>query len=132
MGLSSYGLGLWWAKVGKWQVIMAFATLAAYFITKYFTGNKEVALIAAMVAVVVVVMVADLAVALIAAIVVVITAVVVSASAAALAVVWAAILIVALTVAVTVDEAANVGANKKVFWLSYVIQFVVVLFPMLI
>jgi hypothetical protein len=102
------GLGLWWSKVGKWQIIATLVTLAVFYVTLYFTGNVKVATLAAA------------------------TFVAVAAFAIALAAATLAAAAALTAVALTADEAVKENISKKAIWFSYAAEFIIIFVPMLI
>ena len=108
-------ISLWWSKVGKWQVLATVITLATFFITLYITGNKVIAGYAAYVAAFVVVIAGYAAVV-----------------AAGFATGFAAYVAAGFTAAALAGKEVKREISKKVTWLSYGGQFILVLAPMLI
>lgn len=99
---------LWWSRIGKWQALMVVVTLAVFFATLGITGDKATAAFAAAFV--------TFAAAIVAAAI---------AAFAAAALVAAAIAVVAVAI---VNETPRVG--KKVVWLSYMGELLLILLPM--
>ena len=137
----------WWQDIGSWQLVMIVITLATFFITLHFTGDTEKAALAT--ALVTAVTLATALVTLATALVTLATAVaaaLVAVAAVAAAAGVAATALVAGVAAAGVAAAALVAAlvalggvvfagegkvNKKTIYLSFVVQFIVILLPML-
>ena len=137
---------LFWNKLGKWQALMVILTLATFFITLYFMGDKERATSATFIAVATTALIfAIFAVFSSAAIFVFAVFAAFSSACYAIATamaffsftpVFAVSVIGTLSVLViitTSDEAKKkYGIRKRFVWLSLTAEFVIILLPMLL
>ncbi len=128
----------WWKKVGIWQLLTVFVTLATLFVAFYVTDNKETSVIAATAAVAVifispVAVLATVTMAFAAALGTVFSAVfaavaiffsfsALTTGVSVLAALAVVVLAVGAAIAVS-DEMAEYGVSKKAILLSYVAQF---------
>ena len=99
----------WWQDIGRWQFVMIVITLATFFITLHFTGDTEKAALATAL----------------------VTAVTLATALVTLATAVAAALVAALVALGGVVFAGEGKVSKKTIFLAFVVQFIVILLPML-
>lgn len=121
--ISQSAVSLWWSKIGRWQMMVVIVTLAAYFITLFFTGNTQIAAVIAFVAAFVAAFVIAAVIAFVADTTFIVAFVVVIAAVIAAAAAFIIGFVVALE---------GTGIGKKTIWFSYVVEFFIILIPMLI